>query len=82
MTKEERSNFIKQKSREFIELARLKKYHEESIKVAGMLAVSDDMHRNYGDSPQALDKLIELCKMYDDESEFLGAVLKLAGIEC
>ena len=81
MTAKERREIFKKKARKFIDLARSKKFNEEAIKVAGMLAISDEMKERYGDSLQSFDKVIELCEQFDDEEEFLQAVLDLAGID-
>lgn len=81
MSSEERSNIVRDKVGKFAELAKSKNYNIDTIKSACIIAGSEQMHKNFGDYPEALDKLIELCKQTDDEEIFLQKVLLLAGID-
>lgn len=81
MNNEERSIVVREKVGKFAELAKSKGYHIDAIKSACFIAGSQEMYDNFGDFPEALDKVIELCKQYDKESDFLQEVLLLAGIE-
>lgn len=70
------------KVREFLGLATDKGFpKDEVIMPACIMAGSKQMHEHYGDSIKAMEKVIELCKQYDDQEEFLEAVLRLTGVE-
>ncbi|AWW06097.1 MAG: hypothetical protein [Caudoviricetes sp.] len=82
MTDAERLEVLGEKVKKFGELAKSKGFHkEEIIKPACILAGSQEMHDNYGDTLKAMDKIIELCEQIDDEEKFLQEVLALTGIE-
>lgn len=81
MNENERSELVKSKVRKFADLAKSKDFHIDTVKSACIIAGSEQMHKNYGDYPEALDKVVELCKQIDDEEKFLQEVLSLAGID-
>ena len=82
MDNNERSVIRREKLRKFFQLAKSKGFHkEETMKPACIIAFSEQMEENYGDEFKALDKITELCQEYDYETDFIDAVLKLAGIE-
>ena len=74
-----RTETVNKKADEFIGLARGKGYRDETIEIAFMLACSVDMHEKVGDTPIALDKAIELCKQYNNGSEFIKEYIALIG---
>ncbi len=82
MTESEKLDVYGEKIILFGKLAKSKGFDKENIiKPACIIAASKEMHENYGDNLEAMDKVIELCKEIDDGEKFLQAVLKLAGIE-
>ena len=81
MNSEERSIIVKEKVGQFAELAKFKGYHIDAVKAACFIAGSKEMHDNFADYPEALDKMIELCQQIEKEDMFLQTVIELAGIK-
>ena len=66
---------------EFIRLAREKGYREETIEILVMLACTNEMHKNFGDTEQALEKMTEFVHSCQDSQTCVEKTVQLAGVK-
>ena len=68
---------LKNVMKTFVELWRNKKFSEDGLIMCGVMAGSEEAHKNYGSTQKGFEKLIELTKNANDEMEVINAFVKI-----
>lgn len=61
---------LKKTWRTYIKIAKKKNYQKETIKVMGMIALSKEAVKHFGNSQLAFEHLISLIERYDEQETF------------
>ena len=70
---------LSRKSKDFVDKARAKKFENDAIGMALVLAGSKEGHAKFETTERGIDKINELIDEYDNEDEFLKKVFSVFG---